>query len=198
MSPGVYLLQQRLVHSHSCFEACLFHHGLLHEPQCLQRYTHSSVALTTTTVFSEVNLVQHSTYSVMDLSIATHFEVHQHELIQSHRCFEECLLQSGLSLGSQSLQRYTCYCIDVTTATDTWRCTCSGVGLSMATDGLGCTAPAWTHPQVIVPLNRIQTGVLAFSVQQHKTSSNALAICQPRCITIAVIFPGTAEEDNKQ
>ncbi|GAB0176345.1 hypothetical protein GRJ2_000099700 [Grus japonensis] len=43
-------------------------------------------------------------------------------------------------------------------------------------------------------LTRAHTGVPACPVQQHRNSSDALAICQPRRITIAVIrmFPGTA------
>ncbi|GAB0182338.1 mitochondrial enolase superfamily member 1 [Grus japonensis] len=85
-------------------------------------------------------------------------------------------------------------------ATDTSRCICSGMGLSMATDASGCPVPAWTHPQVTVPLTRVHTGVPACPVQQHRNSSDALAICQPRRITIAVIklFPGTAQEDDQQ
>lgn len=59
VSPGVYLLQRRLIHSHSRFEVPLFQRGLIHGPQCLQRYTCSSVALPTATVPSEVNLLQH-------------------------------------------------------------------------------------------------------------------------------------------
>ncbi|KAK4829842.1 hypothetical protein QYF61_006852 [Mycteria americana] len=49
--------------------------------------------------------------------------------------------------------------------------------------------------RVTVPSTRVHTGVPACPVQQHRNSSDALAICQPRRIAIAVIkmFPGTAE-----
>ncbi|KAK4810869.1 hypothetical protein QYF61_008841 [Mycteria americana] len=49
--------------------------------------------------------------------------------------------------------------------------------------------------KVTVPSTRVHTGVPACPVQQHRNSSDALAICQPRRIAIAVIkmFPGTAE-----
>ncbi|KAK4826180.1 hypothetical protein QYF61_006042 [Mycteria americana] len=49
--------------------------------------------------------------------------------------------------------------------------------------------------QVTVPSTRVHTGVPACPVQQHRNSSDALAICQPRHIAIAVIkvFPGTAD-----
>ncbi|KAK4820044.1 hypothetical protein QYF61_017857 [Mycteria americana] len=59
----------------------------------------------------------------------------------------------------------------------------------------GCPAPMWTHPQVTVPSTKVHTGVPACPVQQHGNSSDALAICQPRRMAIAVIkmFPGTAE-----
>ncbi|KAK4807092.1 hypothetical protein QYF61_018433 [Mycteria americana] len=73
--------------------------------------------------------------------------------------------------------------------------------LSMATDTSGCPAPAWTHPQVTVPLTQVHTRVPACPVQQHrKRCSDVLAICQPRRMAIAVItmFPGTAESDDKQ
>ena len=84
---------------------------------------------------------------------------------------------------------------DVSKATDSSRCTCSGVGLSTATGASGCPAPAWTHPQVTVSLTRVHTGVPACLVQQHSNSSNALAVCQPRSLPSAVIrmFPGIAE-----
>ncbi|KAK4823254.1 hypothetical protein QYF61_000221 [Mycteria americana] len=149
--------------------------------------------------------------SVMGLSVATRFEVLQHGLMHSHRCFKVYLLQHGLIhshgcfkvyllqcgliLGPQSLQRYTGSSTDITMATDASRWTCSCVDLSMATDISGCPAPAWTHPQVTVPTTRVHTGVPACPVQQHRNSSNALAICQPRGMAIAVIkmFPGTAQ-----
>ncbi|KAK4831140.1 hypothetical protein QYF61_015443 [Mycteria americana] len=49
--------------------------------------------------------------------------------------------------------------------------------------------------QVTVPSTRVHTGVPACPVQQHRNSSDALAICQPTRTAIAVInmFPGTAE-----
>ncbi|GAB0206848.1 hypothetical protein GRJ2_003150400 [Grus japonensis] len=49
--------------------------------------------------------------------------------------------------------------------------------------------------QVTVPSTRVHTGVPACPGQQHRNSSGALAICQPRRIAIAVIkmFPGTAQ-----
>ncbi|GAB0187616.1 THUMP domain-containing protein 2-like [Grus japonensis] len=85
-------------------------------------------------------------------------------------------------------------------ATDAPRYSCSGVDLFMATDALGCPAPTRTHPQVTVPSTRAHAGVPACPVQQHRNSSDALAISQPRRIAIAVIrmFPGTAQSDDKQ
>lgn len=51
---GLDLLQQRPIHSCCHFE---FQHGLIHGPQCFQRCTRCSVALPTTTVLSEENLL---------------------------------------------------------------------------------------------------------------------------------------------
>ncbi|KAK4807227.1 hypothetical protein QYF61_024347, partial [Mycteria americana] len=101
------------------------------------------------------------------------------DFIHSHRCFEAHLIQRGLILGPQSLQSYTCCGTDITMATDVSRYTCSGMGLSM-----GLSSPS----------TRAHTGVPACPVQQHRNSSDALAICQPRRKAIAVIkvFPGTA------
>ncbi|KAK4825006.1 hypothetical protein QYF61_022952 [Mycteria americana] len=52
---------------------------------------------------------------------------------------------------------------------------------------------------VTVPSTRVHSGVPACPVQQHRNSSNALAICQPRRKAIAVIkmFPGTADKGNE-
>ncbi|GAB0190594.1 interleukin-18-binding protein [Grus japonensis] len=124
----------------------------------------------------------------------------QHGLIYSHRYFEVHLLQCGLIFGPESLERYTCCGTDITTATDALRCTCSVLDLFMATDASGHPAPAWTHSQVTVPSTRVHTGAPACPVLQHGNRSDALAICQPRRITIAVIkmFPGTAEYDDQQ
>lgn len=105
------------------------------------------------------------------------------------------LLQHGLTLGSQSLQRCS-YCgTTISTATDTSRCTCCGEDLFTATGTLECLDSTWIHAQATVPLTQDHTGVLACSVQQHRHSSYALAACQPKHITIAVtrMFPGTAE-----
>ena len=139
--------------------------------------------------------LQGCTCSVVGLSMATRFEMLQHDLMHSHRCFEVYLLQRGLILGLQSLQRYTFCGTDITMATDALRCTFADMDLLTATDASGCPAPAWTHPQVAVPLTGVHTGVPACPVQQHRNSSDALAICQPRRIAIAVIkmFPGTAQ-----
>ena len=117
------------------------------------------------------------------------------DFIHSRRCFEVLLIQRGLILGPQSLQRYTCCGTNIIMATDVSRYTCRGMGLSTGTDALGCPAPTWIHPQVTVPSTRVHTGVPACLVQQHRNSSDALAICQPRRKAIAVIkmFPGTAE-----
>ena len=119
----------------------------------------------------------------------------QHQLIYSQRHFEVYLLQDGYILGPQLPPRYTYCSTDITKATDASRYTCSGVGLHIDTDALGCPAPTWTHPQVTVSLTRVHAGVSACPVQQHRNSSWALAICQPRRIAMAVIrmFPGTAE-----
>ncbi|KAK4806764.1 hypothetical protein QYF61_005560 [Mycteria americana] len=50
-----------------------------------------------------------------------------------------------------------------------------------------------------VPSTRVHSGVPACPVQQHRNSSDALAICQPRRMAIAVIkmFPGTAHTNPK-
>ncbi|KAK4824656.1 hypothetical protein QYF61_017029 [Mycteria americana] len=48
--------------------------------------------------------------------------------------------------------------------------------------------------QVTVPSTRVHTGVPACPVQQHRNSSDALAICQPRHITIAVIKCSQAQQ----
>ncbi|KAK4810505.1 hypothetical protein QYF61_004285 [Mycteria americana] len=52
-----------------------------------------------------------------------------------------------------------------------------------------------TLEQVTVPSTRVHSRVPACPVQQHRNSSDALAICQPRHMAIAVIkmFPGTAD-----
>ncbi|KAK4807128.1 hypothetical protein QYF61_018469 [Mycteria americana] len=66
--------------------------------------------------------------------------------------------------------------------------------LSKDPDEVQCTRPMW-QKLVTVPSTRVHTRVPACPVQQHRNSSDALAICQPRRKAIAVIkmFPGTAE-----
>ncbi|KAF2981957.1 hypothetical protein EK904_011911 [Melospiza melodia maxima] len=76
---------------------------------------------------------------------------------------------------------------EILMATDALRCTCSSVDLSMATHILGCPAPLWAHPQVTEPSARLHTGFPASPAQQHRHSSDALAICRPRHITTAII-----------
>lgn len=57
----------------------------------------------------------------------------------------------------------------------------------------------WIHPQVTDSLARVQSGVPACLVQQHRNSSNALAVYQPRHTAMAVtkVIPGTAKQDAK-
>ncbi|KAK4805239.1 hypothetical protein QYF61_014747 [Mycteria americana] len=69
---------------------------------------------------------------------------------------------------------------EISTATDVSRGTCCGIGLSTATDTLGCPAPTWSHPQVTAPLTRVHNGVPACPVQQHRNDGGAPAICQRR------------------
>ncbi|KAK4815221.1 hypothetical protein QYF61_022868 [Mycteria americana] len=83
---------------------------------------------------------------------------------------------------------------DISTASDALRCACSGMDLLTATDASGCPAPMWTRPQVTVPSIRVHTGVPACPAQQHRNSSDALAICQPRRIATAVIKCSQAEQ----
>lgn len=68
---------------------------------------------------------------------------------------------------------------------------------SMTTDILGCPAPLWAHPQVTEPSSQLHTGFPASPAQQAHLQAHrdALAVCQPGHITIAIIktFPGTAE-----
>ncbi|KAK4829277.1 LOW QUALITY PROTEIN: hypothetical protein QYF61_002669 [Mycteria americana] len=226
LSQRLYLLWHRLIHSHSRFEVHLFQRGLLHGLQCLQRYICSRVALPEPQSFQKYNCTNMALSMAavppgvylfcQGLSMATRFEVVQHDLmhshwcskvyllqhglIHSHRCFEVYLIQCGLILGPQPLQSYTCCSTDITMATDASRYTFSGMGLSMATDALGCAAPTWTHPQVTVPSTRVHTEVPTCLVQQHRNSSDALAICLPRPTATAVIrtFPGTAESDDQR
>lgn len=87
VSPGIYLLQQGLIHSPSPSEVHLFQHGLLHGPQCLQKCTYSDMALPMAAVPAG-----NCTCSVVVLPMATHFEVLQHDHMDSHRCFEVYLL----------------------------------------------------------------------------------------------------------
>ena len=188
---GVYLLLWHgLVHIHSCFEVHLLQRGLTHSHSPFRSVP------TPTWPYPWLQSLQGCIIcSAVGLSMATCFEVLQHDLMHSHcrfkvyllqyglihhhRCFEVYLLQHELILGPQSLQRYTCCSTDITTATDASRCTCSGMELSTATDDSGCPAPAWTHPQVTVPLTQVHTGVPACPVQQHRNSSDTLTICQP-------------------
>lgn len=88
-----------------------------------------------------------------------------------------------------------CAFLSTDMAADALRCTCSGMDFSMTTDILGCPAPLWAHPQVTEPSSQLHTGFPASPAQQHRHSSDALAVCQPGHITIAIIkmFPGTAE-----
>lgn len=98
------------------------------------------------------------------------------------------------SCAATDASRCTCLSTDITMATDALRCTL-WCDLSMATDTLGRPAPLWTHPQVTVPSAWLHTALPASPAQQHRHSSAALAICQPRNIKIAVIkmFPGSPQ-----
>lgn len=92
--------------------------------QCFQRQTCSSMALPTATVLSEADLFQHGlplaavplrcSCSVVGLSMATRFEVLQHDLMRSHWCYKVHLLQHGSS-----------------TTTDVSKCTFSCRALSL-------------------------------------------------------------------
>ena len=116
-------------------------------------------------------------------------------LSMDHCSFRGVPVPAWPSPWPQSLQGCTCCDVDLSTATDASRSTSSGVDLSTVTDASGCLAPMWTYPQVTVPLTPVHTGVPACPVQQHRNSSNALAICQTRCMAVATIkmVPGTAE-----
>ena len=140
----------RLIHSHSRFEVHLFQRGLLYGPQCLQRYTCSSVVIAP----SEVNLFQHGL---------------------THGCSPSRGVPA-LSWAYPWPHALRCSSMTSCTATDASRCTCCSMDLFTATDASGCPAPAWTHPQVTVPSTRVHTGVPACPVQQHKNSSDAALI----------------------
>ena len=99
MPSEIYLLQCGLTHSHSPFRS---------KPAPTRPYPW-------------LQTLQGCTCSVVVLSMATHFEVLQHDLMHSHGCFkvyllqhgfihshryfEVYLLQHGLILGPQFLQR---------------------------------------------------------------------------------------------
>lgn len=80
-SSGVYLLQNRLIHSHSCFEMHMFQHDHLYGPQHLQRQTCSSMAFLTATLPSGMYLLCCGLI---------------HSLMHSHWCLGAYLLQHGL------------------------------------------------------------------------------------------------------
>lgn len=180
---SVYLLWHGLTHSHSCFEADQFQHGLFHASQC-QRCVYSSMALPMAAAPPGLHLLSPGL-------------IHSHTLWGTlpwpqaqPLMFQVCLLQHGLTIGPQSLRRSS---TDVTTGTDTVRCTCSGMALSRATDASGCPAPTWTHSQIRGPSTRVHTRDAACPEEQHNSSSSGHL--PARHIATAVIerFPGTAE-----
>lgn len=116
----------------------------------------------------------------MGLFMTTHVEVLQHNLTRSKWCFKVYVLQHTLRHSHRCFRLYLLWC----------GCT--------ATDALGCLAPKWTHLRITVPL--VDSGVPVCPVQQHRKSSDALTICQPKHTAIAVInmFPGTTEQEDKQ
>ena len=150
VSPGVHLLQHRLIHSHSHFKVHLFQYGLIHGPW---RSTCFSVALPTATVPSEVNQLQyglipgHSPARAVPALWWAYLWPHTLRSSSMTSCTTmsypqpQMLQVCGVVLGPQSLQRHTCCGTDITMATDTPRYTCSGMDLFMATGALGCPAP---------------------------------------------------------
>ena len=142
VSPGVYLLRHRLTRSHSRFEVHPLQRGLLHGPQCLQRYTCSSVAVPTATAPSEVNLLQHGLTHGCSPSRGVPALLWPYPWPHALRC------SSMTSCPAADASRCTCCSMDLATATDASRCTRSSVAFSMGHNVFRDTpAPAWPYPQ---------------------------------------------------
>lgn len=113
---------------------------------------------------------------ILGLFMVTRFEVLQHDLMHSHWCFKVNLLHHGdFSTATDALWcGFFCFSMDLSLgygpsaavwtypsghrpfrhvptvahnhSTGTFRYTCYGIDLSMATDALGCPACTWSHP----------------------------------------------------
>lgn len=93
--------------------------------------------LTTATVLSEVKLLLPSPWLQLllcvGLATATHFEILQHSLMHSQGASESTSCSVHLPWEHSPFRGTSCG-TDVTTATGTMRCACSGMGFLTATD----------------------------------------------------------------
>lgn len=182
----VHLFQQGLLQGPMPSEIGLLQHGLTH--------SHSPFRSKPVPTWPHrwLQSLQGCSCSVVGLSMATRFEVLQHDLMHSHWC--TCC---STCCSMDHPQSRMVPSVPFPAWTSPWATAPSEVHLLQHRHSYGCRV---SHPQGTVPLTQVHTGVPACPGQQRRTSSDALAACQPRPITTAAIkiFPGTALQQGEK
>lgn len=123
---------------YSPFGVFLLQCGLIYVPQSFQESTCCVTDLSTAT-----DALKCSSTTSCIATDSSRWALQQNGLIHGQRCFEVYLFQCVHTFGPQCLQRHICCSTDITTATDTSRCTCSGMDLSRTIDASVCPVLTW-------------------------------------------------------
>lgn len=137
-------------------EADLLQHGLTHS------HSPSQNRPAPTWPHPWMQALQGCSCSVVRLSMDTFFEVLQHNLVHSHWCYNEHLLQHGSSTttGDSKCTFYTSSCMDLSLGHNPFR----GTPRMQSVSSTG-----------MPPSTQVDTGIPACPGEQHRTRSDALA-----------------------